>query len=97
MSTLGSILEVKDETVTPSVRLALRLILVTAQRSSEIYQMHESQINGHWWHIPETKNGREQYAYLSDLALSLLEEAKPYSRNSLLLPSSLAEVMESQI
>ena len=88
-----------DETsnTSPSVRLALRLILVTAQRSSEIYQMHESQINGHWWHIPETKNGREQYAYLSDLALSLLEEAKPYSRNSLLLPSSLAEVMESQI
>lgn len=88
-----------DETssASPSVRLALRLILVTAQRSSEICQMHESQINGHWWRIPETKNGREQNVYLSDLALSLLEEAKPYSRNGLLLPSTLAEVMDSQI
>lgn len=63
-----------------SVKRALKMILVTAQRSGEISQMHSEQIKDRWWTIPAkvAKNGREHRVYLTDTALSLIGERKGY-------------------
>jgi integrase len=63
-----------------SVKRALKMILVTAQRSGEITQMHSDQINDEWWTIPAkvAKNGREHRVYLTATALSLIGERKGY-------------------
>jgi integrase len=61
-----------------SVKRALKMILVTAQRSGEVAQMHSEQINDRWWTIPAkvAKNGREHRVYLTDTALSLIGTRK---------------------
>ena len=61
-----------------SVKRALKMILVTAQRSGEVAQMHSDQINDRWWTIPAkvAKNGREHRVYLTDTALSLIGTRK---------------------
>lgn len=81
----------------PSVRLALRLILVTGQRPSEVAQMHESQINGNLWTMPETKNGRAHTIPLSDMALAILDDARPHMRNGFLLPATNGQIMDKNI
>lgn len=57
-----------------SVKRAIKMILVTAQRSGEISQMHSGQINDRWWTIPAkvAKNGKEHRVYLTDTALALI-------------------------
>lgn len=57
-----------------SVKRALKMILVTAQRPGEVAQMHSEQINDRWWTIPAkvAKNGREHRVYLTDTAISLI-------------------------
>lgn len=57
-----------------SVKRALKMILVTAQRPGEVAQMHSEQIIDKWWTIPASvaKNGREHRVYLTDLALELI-------------------------
>lgn len=61
-----------------SVKRALKMILVTAQRSGEVAQMHSDQIIDRWWTIPAkvAKNGREHRVYLTDTALSLISDRK---------------------
>lgn len=61
-----------------SVKRALKMILVTAQRSGEVAQMHSDQIIDRWWTIPAkvAKNGREHRVYLTDTALSLIGNRK---------------------
>ena len=81
----------------PSVRLALRLTLVTAQRPGEVAQMHESQIKGDVWTIPDTKNGLTHIVPLSPLAMQLIEEAQPHKRNGLLLPNTKGALMAKSI
>lgn len=81
----------------PSVRLALRLILVTGQRPSEVAQMHESQINGNLWTMPDTKNGRAHTIPLSDMALAILDDARPHMRNGFLLPATNGQIMDKNI
>jgi len=64
-------------------RLALRLILVTGQRKSEVLNMAWSEIDtaSGWWTIPaeKTKNGEQHRVPLSDLALSILDELREIS------------------
>ncbi|SHJ23625.1 Site-specific recombinase XerD [Malonomonas rubra DSM 5091] len=64
----------KAEGITDPVKLALRLVLVTAQRPGEVLGMHWSEIDGEWWTLPgdRTKNDEVQRVYLSSLALELL-------------------------
>lgn len=81
----------------PSVRLALRLILITGQRPAEVAQIHESQLKGSLWSMPETKNGRAHNVPLSDAALAILEEAKSFMRNGLFLPATNGKVMDKNI
>lgn len=75
----------------PATRLALRLTLVTGQRAGEICQLHEQQIKGNIWTMPATKNGRIHTVYLSPLAQTLIQEARPYSRNGFLFVNRLGE------
>ena len=62
----------------PTTRLALRLILVTAQRPGEVVGLEWSEIqedgDGAWWTIPasKAKNGLAHRVPLSPLALDLL-------------------------
>lgn len=60
--------------VSPEIRAAIRLILVTAQRPGEVIGMHTSEIDGHWWTIPaeRSKNKKAHRVYLTDMALDLI-------------------------
>lgn len=59
---------------------ALKLILVTAQRPGEVAGMHRRELEGNIWTIPKerSKTKIEHSVYLTDLALSLIGEAKGY-------------------
>ncbi|WP_049071845.1 tyrosine-type recombinase/integrase [Klebsiella michiganensis] len=52
---------------------ALRLIILTGVRRSEVVNMRWEQINGDRWTIPETKNGKSHIVTLHPLALSILK------------------------
>jgi len=59
---------------------ALKLILVTAQRPSEVAGLHSREIDGKWWTIPteRAKNGHEHRVYLTPTALKLIGETEGY-------------------
>lgn len=73
----------------PQLQLALKLILVTAQRPGEVLgaEWKEFDFNTGWWTIPSerSKNGYAHRVPLSTSALSLLSELN--TRTSLLFPS----------
>lgn len=87
----------ENSSCSPSTRLALRLILITGQRPGEVAQIHESQIQGDVWTMQNTKNGKAHSVPLSELALQVIEEAKPHQRNRLLLPNTKGAVMGKSI
>jgi integrase len=60
--------------MSPDVRRALRLILVTAQRPGEVAGMTWEEVEGSWWTIPaeRAKNGLSHRVHLSKLALEVL-------------------------
>lgn len=66
--------EISQCSATGSVKRALKVLLVTAQREGEVAQMHRGQIRDRWWTIPAsvTKNKREHRVYLTDMALKLI-------------------------
>ncbi|MBI1919558.1 MAG: integrase arm-type DNA-binding domain-containing protein [Geobacter sp.] len=72
--------EISKSPSSDSVKRAIKLILVTAQRPGEVSQMHSNQIKERWWTIPAevAKNGREHRVYLTDKALSLIGNRKGY-------------------
>ncbi len=71
-------LDKPDLAMSPEVKRALKLVLVTAQRPGEVAGIHVSEINGRWWTIPSgrAKNGKAHRVYLSDLALELIGETE---------------------
>ncbi len=86
------------------LRVALKLILVTAQRPGEIAGMRRSEIEGDWWTLPgvRAKNGKPHRVPLTSLAKELLasvgsedDEVFPASRGpeGTLLVSSLAHAI----
>jgi integrase len=60
--------------ITPGIKLALRLMLVTAQRKGEVISAQWADINldENWWIIRETKNGLPHRVPLSAPAVELL-------------------------
>lgn len=50
----------------------LELMLLTAQRGKEVREMTWDQIDGSWWTIPVTKNGRSHRVFLSRQAREVL-------------------------
>jgi integrase len=74
-----------DQThITSGIRLALKLMLVTAQRKGEVISAQWTDVNldQGWWIIPETKNGLPHRVPLSPLAVDLLQAAKTISGDS---------------
>lgn len=70
-------------------QLALLLMLVTAQRKSEVLQMSRKEIDieSGWWIIPanKVKNGLQHRVPLSPFAIELINEAKLLAEESELL------------
>lgn len=58
-----------------SIKDALRLILVTAQRPGEVLAMRREEIDGDWWTIPgeKTKNSKPQRVPLTPLAREIIK------------------------
>lgn len=56
-------------------KIALKLILLTGQRPSEVCGIHKNEIDGDWWTIPASrmKSGLDHMVYLSPLAKKLLK------------------------
>lgn len=77
IKTLWVALEDKTTSMRPAVRLALKLILITAQRPGEVSGMNTEEIVGNWWNIPaeRTKNGRAHSVYLTGLAKDCIDKA----------------------
>ena len=73
-----------------TTHLMLKLLLVTAQRSSEVRKMEWSEIEGDLWTIPseKSKNERVHVVPLSDLAKQILSEATPNKKKSKFVFSS---------
>lgn len=80
-----------------STRFAVRLRLITGQRSSEIVNMREEDIKGDVWYQPDTKNGLPHALPITDLMQQIIDEARPHARNGLLLPSRKDTVMKVQV
>jgi len=72
--------------MTESIRLILKLILVTAQRKGEIAfsEWAEFDLKVGWWTIPKekSKNALPHRVPISNLALELLNQAKTFSNGS---------------
>lgn len=81
-----SVLSDPSSRITEPVRLALKLILVTAQRKGEVIgaKWSEFDLATGWWTIPaeRAKNGRAHRVPLSELALKILASAKRLSPKS---------------
>lgn len=73
-------LESRDFKASRGVRVAMKLVLVSAQRPGEVAGMRwdEIDLEGQVWTIraARSKNGREHHVPLTDLALELLGEAR---------------------
>jgi integrase len=69
--------------------LALRLLILTASRSSEVRFCHLDEIEGDLWTIPAArmKGGVEHRIPLSDEAQAVIEQAKAFERGGYLFPN----------
>ena len=79
--------------LSPCTRLALRFVLVTGQRPGEVCKMQQGEIKGDLWTMADTKNGRSHTVPLSPMALEIIQQALPHSRNGVVFPSSKGGVM----
>lgn len=77
-----------------SIRRALKLILVTAQRPGEVIGIHRNEIDGSWWTIPaeRAKNGQSHRVYLTPLALELMGDKEGHVFESPAHPGKSYEV-----
>ena len=78
--------------ISEPVAIALKLLLVTGQRSSEVSQATKAEfdLDGQTWTIPgdRAKNGRSHRVPLSNLAVGLVQRAvEPSGRGPCLFPS----------
>lgn len=62
-------------------KLALKLILLTAQRPGEVAGMTWAEIDGDFWNVPaeRMKNGAPNRVPLNPMALAVIEQARIYS------------------
>jgi len=77
IKTLWENLNREEIIMSPDIRKALKLTLVTAQRPGEVIGLHKREINGKWWTIPSerAKNGKTHRVYLTDLAQEIIASA----------------------
>ncbi len=80
-----------------STRLAIRLRLITGQRSIEIVNAKNGDIEGDVWMMDDTKNGLPHAIPLTPMAVQVIEEARILSGNGLLFPARNGGVMAVQV
>jgi len=72
--------------IAPGIKLALKLMLVSAQRKGEVVnsEWSEFDLDAGWWELPgeKTKNKKSHRIPISPLAMEILEKAKKYSKDS---------------
>lgn len=68
-----------------STNAALKLAILTGQRVSEICGINEFDINGDWWTIKDTKNGKPHSVYLTNTTKQIINELRPYSNKGYLI------------
>ena len=83
----------EDIKMSPLLRIALRLILLTGQRRGEVISIEKADLDlgARTWIIPpqKAKNGRQHLVPLADLAFELVEQAVELSDgNNWLFPTS---------
>ena len=78
-----------DDTI---AHLALRLLILTAARSSEIRYFHERELENDIWVIPaeRMKTGKEHRIPLSSEALRVINKAQQHMRDGFFFPSCRA-------
>ncbi len=66
--------ELNTAGMSPELKRALKLILITAQRPGEVLGARWTEIDGEWWTIPaeRSKNGLAHRVYLTGMARALL-------------------------
>ncbi|MBL7203252.1 MAG: tyrosine-type recombinase/integrase [Desulfobacteraceae bacterium] len=74
-------LERRDIDMYRPLKLALKIILLTGQRPSEVAGMKWENLDGDWWTIPEevTKTREENRVPILPLVAEIIEEARIYS------------------
>lgn len=77
VKTLWQSLDSPDLAGSQSVRRALRIVLITAQRPGEVAGLHTSEIDGNWWIIPadRSKNGKTHRVFLTPMAQEIINQA----------------------
>ena len=74
---------------------ALRFLILTATRTSEVRFASHSEIDGDLWTIPaeRTKTGRDHRVPLTDVALAVIDAAKGSAKQTLLFPTGRGKPM----
>ena len=80
---------IDDLLMTQELKIAFKLILITAQRPGEVIGMHTREIDGNFWTIPSerTKNRMAHRVFLTDLALELVKLVWPIEGEGFLFES----------
>jgi integrase len=83
----------------PAIRRILRLCLVTGQRVGEVSGIRLDEIDRKLWRLPasRSKNKHPHTVPLSDLALSLIDEAIADARNGYLFPSGEGSLLPATV
>ena len=83
-------LERTDIDIYRLTKLALKTILLTAQRPGEVTRMRWDQIEGSFWVIPAhlRKNNEENRVPILPMMLDILNQAKPYTGKTYVFTSS---------
>ena len=92
----GALAAVQASGAYPTTKLAFELLVFTATRSGEVRGMKWSEVDGRTWSVPgeRMKAGREHRVPLSDAALEVLDQARPYrDKSGLVFPSARGRVM----
>ncbi len=73
-------------------KLAMKLVLATAQRPGEVAGLHtdELDLDGSWWTIPQerSKNKKAHRVFLSDMARQIIEQAIKHAKLNREIPES---------
>jgi len=77
--------------ISPEIKTALRLILITAQRPGEVIGIHTREIDGECWNIPaeRAKNGKAQRVHLTGLASDYIQKALAHIKLKRDIPSEI--------
>ncbi|MBU2767693.1 tyrosine-type recombinase/integrase [Acidithiobacillus ferrivorans] len=78
------------ERIAVTTAMALRMILVTAQRPGEVVGMEWPELDGDWWNLPaeRAKNGLAHRIPLNRLALDILERMAGIRCSTAVFPST---------